>query len=151
MNKKLRQQRVLEIVTKTEVDTQEELIKILEDQGLKVTQATVSRDVKDLGLVKTSGKVKKYRYSKPVTEEHNDIDVLIRHFKTAVISVAQAQNTIVLRTLSGNANAVGVIIDGKNVAGVLGTIAGDDTLLIITPDNQTAEQVLMRIKSIFQL
>ena len=151
MNKKLRQQRVLEIVTKTEVDTQEELIKILEDQGLKVTQATVSRDVKDLGLVKTSGKVKKYIYSNPVTEEHNDIDVFIRHFKTAVISVAQAQNTIVLRTLSGNANAVGVIIDGKNVAGVLGTIAGDDTLLIITPDNQTAEQVLMRIKSIFQL
>ena len=151
MNKKLRQQRVLEIVTKTEVDTQEELIKILEDQGLKVTQATVSRDVKDLGLVKTSGKVKKYRYSKPVTEEHNDIDVLIKHFKTAVLSIAQAQNIIVLRTLSGNANAVGVIIDGKNLAGVLGTLAGDDTLLIITPDNLTAEQVLLRIKTIFQL
>lgn len=151
MNKAKRQEKVLEIVTKTEVDTQEELIKILKSQGLMVTQATVSRDIKELGLIKQSGKVKKYRYSKPVNKEESDADVLIRHFRAAIISVVRAQHTIVIRTLSGNANAVGAIIDGKNMAGVLGTIAGDDTLLIISTDGDVAEKVLYDIKQLFQV
>ena len=142
---------MLEIVSKTEVDTQEELLKILENQGLKVTQATVSRDIKELGLVKVSGKQKKYRYAKPVTEAQSDVNMLIMHFKTAIVSVTQAINTIVVKTLSGNANAVGAIVDGRNIEGILGTIAGDDTLLVITADAETAANVLSDIKEIFQL
>ena len=151
MNKSKRQEKVLEIVTKTEVDTQEDLIKILEDQGLKVTQATVSRDIKELGLVKVAGRSKKYRYAKPVLEEKNDLSVLIRHFKSAILSVVTAQNLIVMKTLSGNANAVGAIVDGDEIEGVLGTIAGDDTLLIVTADTMQATRVSERIKEIFQL
>ena len=151
MNKYKRQQKVLEIVSKTEVDTQEELLKILENQGLKVTQATVSRDIKDLGLVKVAGKEKKYRYAKPISDVHNDVNTLIMHFRTAIVSLTQAQNLVVVKTLSGNANAVGVIIDGRNIEGVLGTIAGDDTLLIISTDNKTAESVVTEIKEIFNM
>ena len=142
---------MLEIVSKTEVDTQEELLKILENQGLKVTQATVSRDIKELGLVKVSGRQKKYRYAKPVTETQSDVNMLIMHFKTAIVSVTQAVNTVVIKTLSGNANAVGALIDGKNIDGVLGTIAGDDTLLVITADAETAGFVAANIKDVFQI
>ncbi|MBP5177442.1 MAG: arginine repressor [Clostridia bacterium] len=151
MNKHKRQQKVLEIVSKTEVDTQEELLRILEDQGLKVTQATVSRDVKELGLIKVAGKTKKYCYAKSVIEQSNDVNALIMHFKTAIISVTAAQNLIVIKTLSGNANAVGVLLDGKSITGLLGTIAGDDTLLVITTDSETALSVSAEIKEFFRL
>jgi len=149
MNKYKRQQLVLEIVAKTEVDTQEELLKILEDQGLKVTQATVSRDVKELGLVKIAGNVKKYRYAKPVLEAQSDVNALVRHFKSAIVSFSHAQNLIVIKTLSGNANAVGAIIDGENLEGVLGTIAGDDTLLIIAASEEIVDNVVKQIKTLF--
>ena len=151
MNKFRRQQKVLEIVSKTEVDTQEELLKILEDQGLKVTQATVSRDIKELGLVKIAGKIKKYRYAKPLVEEQNDVNVLVRHFKTAILSITHAQNLIVIKTLSGNANAVGAIVDAQAFSGVLGTIAGDDTLLVITASTEKAEETLAKIKEVFNI
>ena len=151
MNKRKRQERISEIITKTEVDTQEELVAILEAQGLKVTQATVSRDIKELGLVKVAGNVKRYRYTKTVNEDGGDVNALVNHFRTAVVSMSQAQNCLVLKTLSGNANAIGVILDGRNVEGVLGTIAGDDTLLVITADNETAALVAEQIKELFRL
>ena len=142
---------MLEIVTKTEVNTQSELIKVLEDQGLKVTQATVSRDIKELGLVKIAGKSKKYRYAKPMTHTGGDLDVLIRHFKTAILSVSLAQNLVVFRTLSGNANSIGALFDSMNVEGVIGSIAGDDTLLVICPDNEVARIVKEETERIFDI
>ena len=151
MNKQKRQEKVLEIVTKTEVDTQEELIKILEDQGLKVTQATVSRDIKELGLVKVSGKIKKYRYFKPTNDRMNDESALIRHFRSAIVSVNLAQNMLVIKTLSGNANAVGAVIDGRALDCVLGTIAGDDTLVVISADVEGAKKAHDLVSDIFQL
>ncbi|MBO4573296.1 MAG: arginine repressor [Clostridia bacterium] len=151
MNKRKRQEIILEIISKTEADTQEELVAILESQGLKVTQATVSRDIKEMGLVKVSGKDKKYRYQKPMTEESDDVNALLKHFGSAVLSVTPAMNGIVVRTLSGNANAVGVIVDGRKIEGVIGTIAGDDTLLVITPDVETAKYVAERIGELFKL
>ena len=151
MNKRKRQEIILEIISKTEADTQEELVAILESQGLKVTQATVSRDIKEMGLVKVSGKDKKYRYAKPMTEENDDVNALLKHFGSAVLSVTPAMNVMVVRTLSGNANAVGVIVDGRKMDGVIGTIAGDDTLLVITPDVETAKFVAERIGELFKL
>ena len=149
MNKFRRQQKVLEIVSKTEVDTQEELLKILEDQGLKVTQATVSRDIKELGLVKIAGKIKKYRYAKPLVEEQNDVNVLVRHFKTAILSITHAQNLIVIKTLSGNALAGGVTMladsstltvgaeSGEAATTFMGKIAGGGTTLVKEGTNYT--------------
>ena len=142
---------ILEIIANENIDTQEMLTERLRERGYSVTQATVSRDIKEMGLVKVSGKDKKYRYQKPMTEESDDVNALLKHFGSAVLSVTPAMNGIVVRTLSGNANAVGVIVDGRKIEGVIGTIAGDDTLLVITPDVETAKYVAERIGELFKL
>ena len=118
MDKSKRQQQLLEIVTKIEVNTQEELIKILEAQGLKVTQATISRDIKELGLIKTSGKSKKYRYAR-VFDKHGDTNKLLELFKVAVVTITCAQNLIVVKTLTlpcGRSNSASRMIQSANVA-----------------------------------
>ncbi|MBQ2717917.1 MAG: arginine repressor [Clostridia bacterium] len=141
MDKQKRQQILLDIVTKVEVDTQEEIIKLLNEQGLNVTQATVSRDIKEMGLVKTSGRVKKYKYAQ-VTQIHKDSAKLLNLFKAAVNSIDQAQNLVVVKTIIGNANAVAAAIDAQRIPGVIGTLAGDDTVLVVTKDNDDANFVI---------
>ena len=147
MDKSKRQQQLLEIVTKIEVNTQEELIKILEAQGLKVTQATISRDIKELGLIKTSGKSKKYRYAR-VFDKHGDTNKLLELFKVAVVTITFAQNLIVVKTLTGNASAVAATIDSQEIPEILGTLAGDDTVLVVTIDNNAANQVAANLHSL---
>ncbi len=147
MDKSKRQQQLLEIVTKIEVNTQEELIKILEAQGLKVTQATISRDIKELGLIKTSGRSKKYRYAR-VFDKHGDTNKLLELFKVAVISITCAQNLIVVKTLTGNASAVAATIDSQEIPEILGTLAGDDTVLVVSTDNNSAQQVATSLHSL---
>lgn len=141
MDKQKRQQILLDIVAKVEVDTQEEIIKLLNEQGLNVTQATVSRDIKEMGLVKTSGRVKKYKYAQ-VTQIHKDSAKLLNLFKAAVNSIDQAQNLVVVKTIIGNANAVAAAIDAQRIPGVIGTLAGDDTVLVVTKDNDDANFVI---------
>ena len=147
MDKSKRQQQLLEIVTKIEVNTQEELIKILEAQGLKVTQATISRDIKELGLIKTSGRSKKYRYAR-VFDKHGDTNKLLELFKVAVISITCAQNLIVVKTLTGNASAVAATIDSQEIPEILGTLTGDDTVLVVSTDNNSAQQVATSLHSL---
>lgn len=141
MDKQKRQQILLDIVTKVEVDTQEEIIKLLNEQGLNVTQATISRDIKEMGLVKTSGRVKKYKYAQ-VTQIHKDSAKLLNLFKAAVSSIDQAQNLVVVKTIVGNASAVAAAIDAQRIPGVIGSLAGDDTVLVITKDNDDASFVI---------
>lgn len=145
MNKAKRQEQLLEIVTKIEVDTQEELIKILEAQGMKVTQATISRDIKELGLIKTSGKVKKYHYARVHDRQHDSVK-LLSLFKTAVISLDVAQNLIVVKTLTGNGGAVAATIDAQGIDAIVGTLAGDDTVLVVTQSNDQANAVCEELK-----
>lgn len=140
MDKAKRQQQLLEIVTKIEVNTQEELIKLLETQGIVVTQATVSRDIKELGLIKTSGKVKKYRYARVHDRQHDSVK-LLSLFKAAVISIEIAQNLLVVKTLTGNGGAVAATIDAQGIPEIVGTLAGDDTVLVVTADNEAAVKV----------
>lgn len=140
MDKAKRQQQLLEIVTKIEVNTQEELIKLLETQGMKVTQATVSRDIKELGLIKTSGKVKKYRYARVHDRQHDSVK-LLSLFKTAVISIESAQNLLVVKTLTGNGGAVAATIDAQGIEEIVGTLAGDDTVLVVAKDNESALKI----------
>ena len=147
MDKSKRQQQLLEIVTKIEVNTQEELIKILEAQGLKVTQATISRDIKELGLIKTSGKSKKYRYAR-IFDKHGDTNKLLELFKVAVVTITCAQNLIVVKTLTGNASAVAATIDSQEIPEILGTLAGDDTVLVVTIDNNAANQVAANLHAL---
>lgn len=140
MDKSKRQQQLLEIVTKIEVNTQEELIKLLETQGIIVTQATVSRDIKELGLIKTSGKVKKYRYARVHDRQHDSMK-LLSLFKAAVISIETAQNLLVVKTLTGNGGAVAATIDAQGISEIVGTLAGDDTVLVVTADAEAAAKV----------
>lgn len=140
MDKSKRQQQLLEIVTKIEVNTQEELIKLLDAQGIQVTQATISRDIKELGLIKTSGKVKKYRYARVHDKQHDSIK-LLSLFKTAVISIESAQNLVVVKTLTGNGGAVAATIDAQGIEEIVGTLAGDDTVLVVTQNAENAGKV----------
>ncbi len=141
MDKQKRQKILLDVVTKTEVDTQEEIIKALLDQGIVATQATISRDIKEMGLVKTSGRHKKYKYAQS-GDVHKDSAKLLSLFKAAVTSIEQAQNLIVIKTIIGNASAVAASIDAQHINEVIGTLAGDDTVLVVAKNNESASIVV---------
>ena len=150
MNKNKRKEKILDIISKTEVNTQEELISVLRSQGLEVTQATVSRDIKELGLVKVAGKVKKYRYARP-EDTRSDYSLHVDRMRSVVLSCECAQNIVVIKTLAGNGNAIAVIIDNSKTEGVVGTLAGDDTVFAVAVDNNTAAKVCENLKNVFEL
>jgi len=146
MGKNKRQQIVLDIISKTEVNTQEELLTILAEKGLAVTQATVSRDIKDLGLVKTAGLVKKYRYVLP--DEARAGGKAAEQFRHAVKCVLKAMNTVVIKTISGNGNAVAALIDNMNIEWIVGTIAGDDTIFAVAKNEEDADKIIAELTAL---
>lgn len=134
-----RHARILEIISEYSVETQDELLSRLKSEGYKATQATISRDIKDLRLVKTLDSDGKYRYvsaNKNLTDIRSNFSSL---FSTSVNSVAPAQNIVVIKTLSGMAQAVCAAIDSVEYASVVGTLAGEDTIFIAC---KTAESAL---------
>ncbi len=146
MGKNKRQQIVLDIISKTEVNTQEELLTILAEKGLAVTQATVSRDIKDLGLIKTTGLVKKYRYVLP--DEARAGGKAAEQFRHAVKCVLKAMNTVVIKTISGNGNAVAALIDNMNIEWIVGTIAGDDTIFAVAKNEEDADKIVAELTAL---
>ena len=145
MNKNKRKEKILDIISKTEVNTQEELISVLRSQGLEVTQATVSPDIKELGLVKVAGKVKKYRYARP-EDTRSDYSLHVDRMRSVVLSCECAQNIVVIKTLAGNGNAIAVIIDNSKSEGVMGTLAGDDTVLLVLRAGYSVQDTLDSLK-----
>ncbi len=146
MSNKTRQQTILDIITQNELDTQEELASMLQQRGYNVTQATVSRDIKQLGLVKIAGKSKKYRYTQVSYKEHGLHAKYDNIFKESVLSMQNAGNMIVIKTVSGAANSAGAFIDRMNLPQLLGSIAGDDTIFCVTRTEQDAVDVINIIK-----
>ncbi|HBK02622.1 MAG TPA: arginine repressor [Clostridiales bacterium] len=146
MGKNKRQQIVLDIISKTEVNTQEELLSILAEKGLAVTQATVSRDIKDLGLVKTTGLVKKYRYVLP--DEARAGGKVAEQFRHAVKNVLKAMNMVVIKTITGNGNAVAALIDNMNIEWIVGTIAGDDTVFAVAKSEDDADKIIAELTAL---
>ena len=126
--KKNRHDKIREIIEKNEVETQGELAQLLRDSGFKVTQATVSRDIREMGLVKVAaaGGRQKYESARPVNEEQNRF---IRVLRDSVQSVDQAQNILVIRTGSGMAMAAAAALDHLAFPEIVGCIAGDDTIM----------------------
>ena len=125
-----RHEKIIELVNKYEIETQEELASLLNQAGFRVTQATISRDIKDLRLVKTLGSDGKYRY---VSASRSSTDIRTNFsnlFSTSVNSIDVAQNLVVIKTLSGMAQAVCAALDSADYPSVVGTIAGDDTIFI---------------------
>ncbi len=146
MTKKDRQKVVLELINEFEIDTQEELTAKLNERGIEVTQATVSRDINELNLIKISGKIKKYKYAQIDIKNAALSEKIVSLFREIVVSITCCNNLIVVKTLSGNASAAGMVIDKMNIPQVLGSIAGDDTLLIVTKSNADAEIMIKKLK-----
>ena len=148
MSKIKRQQKLLDIIKQYEVETQEELIVILNNSGYNVTQATVSRDINELKLIKVAGKHKKYRYVQVTQSKQIDNSKFISLFKAAVVSIEVAQNLIVVKTLISKGAPVGATVDSLNYKEVVGCVAGDDTLLIVTHNTEEATIVAARLQEL---
>lgn len=146
MEKNARQEKLIELINSYEIDTQEELARLLNENNFNVTQATVSRDIKELNLIKVAGKTKKYKYSFMQPTEQTDIYKIFNLFKGCVISVTKAQNLVVVKTLMGNGLAAGTAIDKMKIPEVVGCIGGDDIVIIVTKSNEDAETVENAIK-----
>ncbi|MGN0771710.1 MAG: arginine repressor [Christensenellales bacterium] len=149
MNKKHRQQLILDIIGQFEIDTQEELVAMLQSKGCEVTQATASRDVKELELVKVSGREKRYRYAQVGSAGYADHTKYGNIFRESVVSLQRAKNLIVIKTVHGGANSAAAFIDNMALSEVLGSIAGDDTIFIVTPDDESAQRAIEQLKSCF--
>lgn len=148
MSKIKRQQKLLDIIKQFEVETQEELIVLLNNSGYNVTQATVSRDINELKLIKVTGKNKKYKYAQVTQSKQIDNSKFLNLFKAAVVSIEVAQNLIVIKTLISNGAPVGATVDSLNYKEVVGCVAGDDTLLIVTHSMQEATVVATRLREL---
>ncbi len=145
MLKSARHAKILEIITKKEIETQEELCAELNKLNYVVTQATISRDIKDLHLFKVSGVEKKYRYAYILNGE-NEISPKMRSlFRDCVLTVRCAQNLVVVKTLAGNGSNAGTVVDKLNYPEIVGCVAGDDTLLIVCDTNDSAASLVVKI------
>ncbi|WP_077326879.1 transcriptional regulator AhrC/ArgR [Virgibacillus siamensis] len=131
MSKIQRHIKIRELITENEIETQDELVDFLKSLNYNVTQATVSRDIKELHLVKVPSTSGKYKYSLPADQRFNPLDKLKRLIMDAFVKIEHANHFIVLKTLPGNAHAIGVLIDNLGWDEIMGTICGDDTCLII--------------------
>ena len=146
-----RQAKIVEIISNTNVETQEQLLKALEEEGFTSTQATVSRDIKELRIVKELTSLGTYRYS--VSEKDAPpalTDRLNTIFRECVTSIDYAENIIVIHTLPGLASAAGSALDAMKINVVLGTLAGDDTVMIVMRDSNAAAAFCGEIKSVIR-
>lgn len=143
---KPRQQAILDIIDTHELDTQEELVMMLQKCGHNVTQATISRDIKQLGLVKVAGKNKKYKYIQVNYKENGLKSKYDNIFRESVLSIQSAGNLIVIKTVSGAANSAGAYIDHMMIPEIMGTIAGDDTIMCVTKDAIDAQKTVELLK-----
>lgn len=144
--KNARQQKILELIEKYDIDTQETLIERLREEGYVVTQTTVSRDIKQLSLVKGVTGRGTYKYVSPGVKSTANTHVLNSAITESIVHIEVAENIIVIKTLSGMANAVGVCVDSLNVTGVVGCVAGDDTVLIVAKSSEVAKSVESELK-----
>lgn len=146
--KSKRHAKMLELIQEYDIETQEELLKLLCEDGFNVTQATVSRDIKELKLVKTPVGSGKYKYSlgnKNVTDISSNFNALL---KNTVLSVEFSSNIIVLKTTSGMAQGICASLDSMNWDDVLGTIAGDDTIFIVARSSNKAVTLVSELKKL---
>ena len=141
-----RQQLILDTVARREIETQAQLMSALEAAGIVSTQATVSRDIRELRLVKELGPEGKYRYAAPRErgESPEEVDPRLRTiFRQGVVSVSRAQNLIVVKTLPGLAQAVCSAVDAMGVEGLLGSVGGDDTAFLVLRGAELAEDAVL--------
>jgi len=144
MSKIQRHIKIRELIIENEVETQDELVDLLKAAGYNVTQATVSRDIKELHLVKVPSIHGKYKYSLPADQRFNPLEKLKRIIMDSFVKIDHATNFIILKTLPGNAQAVGALVDNLDWDEIMGTICGDDTCLMICRTETDAAEVKER-------
>lgn len=145
-----RQSKIIELIEKNTINTQEDLTNLLKKEGFDVTQATVSRDIKELRLVKTMTEDGKYKYSTTKTKTGNILhpNKFYNIFSDSVISMDYAGNLVIIKCFSGIANAVCAAIDSMDKQGIVGTIAGDDTIFIALKTEEHALNLLNDLKKL---
>ncbi|HEY4551772.1 MAG TPA: transcriptional regulator ArgR [Bacillaceae bacterium] len=141
MTKGQRHIKIRELIGNREIETQDDLVDCLKREGFNVTQATVSRDIKELHLVKVPLPDGRYKYSLPADQRFNPLQKLKRALTDSFVGIDSAQNLLVMKTLPGNAQAVGALIDHLDWSEIMGTICGDDTCLIICRSAEDAQTV----------
>lgn len=145
-----RQSAILEIIAERDIETQHQLLRALAERGVKSTQATLSRDIKDMRLVKELGPNGNYRYAPAGKQETSDHSQRLRKiFRESVVSYDVAQNLFIIRTLPGLASGACSAIDGMDVQGLVGTLAGDDTAFLAMRDNEAAMNLFHEIEMLF--
>ncbi len=147
--KNARQQKILELIEEYDIDTQETLIEKLRECGYNVTQTTVSRDIKQLSLVKGVTGRGTYKYVSPSVKANIGTPVLNSAITESIVHIEAAENIIVVKTFSGMANAVGVCVDSLHLSGLVGSVAGDDTVLLIAKSSTVAKELEVELKEDF--
>lgn len=147
--KSQRQAKILEIISNKNVETQEQLLAELQEAGFRGTQATISRDIKELRIVKELTSLGTYRYATSSNELSGTFSARLNTiFKECVVSFDYAQNLVVIHTLPGLANAAASAVDAMNISSVLGSLAGDDTVMIVMRDINAAASFCSEIRSL---
>ena len=146
MYRNARQHKILELIASKEIDTQEELCAELHKLNFNVTQATISRDIKELNLYKIAGSTKKYKYA-CLDNGHNAVqDKMQTLFRECVVSINYANNIIIIKTMRGNGGTTCVFIDSLQLKEIIGTIAGLDNVLIVVDSNENTPMVAEKLK-----
>ncbi len=146
--KNRRHAKILDIISQNSVDTQEELLNLLKKEGFSVTQATVSRDIRELRLLKTLSPDGKYRYTSAAKNAFDIKSNFGAMFSNSVLSVESAENLIIIKTLSGMAQAVCASLDTMNYENIVGTLAGDDTIFVACRSVASAKPLLTDLKNL---
>lgn len=142
MKKYARQSKILELIKSGEIETQEDLAGALKKSGIEVTQATVSRDIRELKLVKVAISEGRYKYHTMENNIEGSSERLIKILKSSMLSVNTAENMIIIKTIPGAAQISASAIDTLGIDEVLGTIAGDDTIFIAVDSKDMAIRIL---------
>lgn len=146
--KVLRHAKIIEIINSKEVETQEELAEELKRCGMDVTQATVSRDIKELKLIKVLSNSGKYKYVAITPEQNFLSNKLVNIFSQTVLYVENVENIVIVKTITGSASAAAEAIDSLSFEEIAGTIAGDNTIFIIVRSLEKAQELVRKIKKL---
>ncbi|MGO4527547.1 transcriptional regulator ArgR [Paenibacillus sp. 2TAF8] len=137
--------KIREIISQNEIETQDDLVEALRQAGFQVTQATVSRDIKELLLIKIPMDDGRYKYSLPTDQRYNPIQKLKRALVDNFLHIDHTNNLVVMKCLPGTANSIAALLDNIEWTEVMGTICGDDTILIICRTEDNSVSVIERI------
>ncbi len=150
MKKSQRQEIILELIDRYDISRQEDLIRLLEERGVRATQATVSRDIRELKLLKGTGVGGVHKYTLPTRKQHA-LPKFNSSLTESIVKIDAAENLIVIKTYPGMAQAVATCIDTFNIDEIVGCVAGDDAILVVVTDKEAAKDLRDKIRRMIEL